>query len=74
MESIKNFCILKSAVFLEDSLKNFLLFFLLPGAIGGSPVPPEVMKKIIKEMNMRDIVVSHFLFLNCIVSFRVYCR
>ncbi|KAM6473392.1 medium-chain acyl-CoA ligase ACSF2, mitochondrial isoform 2-T6 [Liasis olivaceus] len=39
------------------------------GVIAGSPVPPEVMKKIIQKMNMREIVVAYGTTENSPVTF-----
>ncbi|KAG8129101.1 hypothetical protein E2320_015791, partial [Naja naja] len=40
----------------QPDFDSYDLSTLQGGAIGGSPVPPEVMKKIIQKMNIRDIV------------------
>ncbi|XP_013929671.1 PREDICTED: acyl-CoA synthetase family member 2, mitochondrial [Thamnophis sirtalis] len=40
----------------QPDFDSYDLSSLQGGAIGGSPVVPEVMKKIINKMNMRDIV------------------
>ncbi|XP_063149296.1 medium-chain acyl-CoA ligase ACSF2, mitochondrial [Candoia aspera] len=39
------------------------------GVIAGSPVPPEVMKKLIQEMNMQEIVVAYGTTENSPVTF-----
>ncbi|KAF7247468.1 Acyl-CoA synthetase family member 2, mitochondrial, partial [Varanus komodoensis] len=49
----------------QPDFAKYNLSNLRGGVIAGSPVPPEVMKKIIKNMNMREIVVSCLLSFGC---------
>ncbi|XP_062976306.1 medium-chain acyl-CoA ligase ACSF2, mitochondrial [Elgaria multicarinata webbii] len=53
----------------QPDFANYNLSNLRGGVIAGSPVPPEVMKKIIKNMNMREIVVAYGTTENSPVTF-----
>ncbi|EMP42473.1 Acyl-CoA synthetase family member 2 [Chelonia mydas] len=52
----------------QPEFDSYDISSLRGGVIAGSPVPPEIMKKIMTKMNMRDIVVSQFpcLGLSCL--------
>uniref|UniRef100_A0ABM5FMT7 Medium-chain acyl-CoA ligase ACSF2, mitochondrial n=1 Tax=Pogona vitticeps TaxID=103695 RepID=A0ABM5FMT7_9SAUR len=53
----------------QPDFASYNLSNLRGGLIAGSPVPPEVMKKIIKNMNMREIVVAYGTTENSPVTF-----
>ncbi|XP_044275933.1 medium-chain acyl-CoA ligase ACSF2, mitochondrial [Varanus komodoensis] len=53
----------------QPDFAKYNLSNLRGGVIAGSPVPPEVMKKIIKNMNMREIVVAYGTTENSPVTF-----
>ncbi|KAH0629453.1 hypothetical protein JD844_011524, partial [Phrynosoma platyrhinos] len=55
----------------QPDFASYNLSNLRGGVIAGSTVPPEVMKKIIKNMNMREIVVSLFPSLGYTLCFGV---
>ncbi|XP_039357857.1 medium-chain acyl-CoA ligase ACSF2, mitochondrial isoform X2 [Mauremys reevesii] len=53
----------------QPDFDSYDLSSLHGGVIAGSPVPPEIMKKIITKMNMRDIVVAYGTTENSPVTF-----
>ncbi|XP_032641009.1 medium-chain acyl-CoA ligase ACSF2, mitochondrial [Chelonoidis abingdonii] len=53
----------------QPDFDSYDLSSLRGGVIAGSPVPPEIMKKIITKMNMRDIVVAYGTTENSPVTF-----
>ncbi|KAJ7315972.1 hypothetical protein JRQ81_002134 [Phrynocephalus forsythii] len=53
----------------QPDFASYNLSNIRGGLIAGSPVPPEVMKKIIKNMNMREIVVAYGTTENSPVTF-----
>uniref|UniRef100_A0A8C3THE1 Medium-chain acyl-CoA ligase ACSF2, mitochondrial n=2 Tax=Chelydra serpentina TaxID=8475 RepID=A0A8C3THE1_CHESE len=53
----------------QPDFDSYDLSSLRGGVIAGSPVPPEIMKKIMTKMNMRDIVVAYGTTENSPVTF-----
>ncbi|CAM4633032.1 unnamed protein product [Lepidochelys olivacea] len=53
----------------QPEFDSYDLSSLQGGIIAGSPVPPEIMKKIMTKMNMRDIVVAYGTTENSPVTF-----
>ncbi|XP_034960268.1 medium-chain acyl-CoA ligase ACSF2, mitochondrial isoform X2 [Zootoca vivipara] len=53
----------------QPDFASYNLSALRGGVIAGSPVPPEVMKKIINNMNMRELVVAYGTTENSPVTF-----
>ncbi|XP_074828302.1 medium-chain acyl-CoA ligase ACSF2, mitochondrial isoform X2 [Natator depressus] len=53
----------------QPEFDSYDLSSLRGGVIAGSPVPPEIMKKIMTKMNMRDIVVAYGTTENSPVTF-----
>ncbi|XP_062826646.1 medium-chain acyl-CoA ligase ACSF2, mitochondrial isoform X2 [Anolis carolinensis] len=53
----------------QPDFASYNLSCLRGGIIAGSPVPPEVMKKMIKKMNMHELVVAYGTTENSPVTF-----
>nr|XP_060620750.1 medium-chain acyl-CoA ligase ACSF2, mitochondrial isoform X1 [Anolis sagrei ordinatus] len=53
----------------QPDFASYNLSRLRGGIIAGSPVPPEVMKKLIKKMNMHELVVAYGTTENSPVTF-----
>ncbi|XP_037770034.1 medium-chain acyl-CoA ligase ACSF2, mitochondrial [Chelonia mydas] len=53
----------------QPEFDSYDISSLRGGVIAGSPVPPEIMKKIMTKMNMRDIVVAYGTTENSPVTF-----
>ncbi|XP_029456489.1 acyl-CoA synthetase family member 2, mitochondrial-like [Rhinatrema bivittatum] len=53
----------------QPSFSSYDLSSLRAGVIAGSPVPPELMRKIISDLNMREIVVAYGTTENSPVTF-----